>query len=99
MSRTLNPSCLAFWSSFSVAGRIFGGLGGLSVFFLGQSRIVFWPLRLYVSICEATHRFANDRPDWPSDPTIRPWLFASVGLGPLIAYAVLLCFWGTRDKE
>ncbi len=33
------------------------------------------------------------------DPTIRPWLFACVGLGPLIAFAVLLFFWGTREAR
>jgi MFS transporter, ACS family, hexuronate transporter len=34
-----------------------------------------------------------------ADPTIRPWLFAAVGLGPLIAFAALLLFWGTRPVE
>ncbi len=29
-------------------------------------------------------------------PTIRPYLFAVVGLGPLIAFFVLLLFWGKR---
>lgn len=32
-----------------------------------------------------------------ADPTIRPWLFASVGLGPMIAFAVLVLFWGQRE--
>ena len=31
-----------------------------------------------------------------NDPTIRPYLFAGVALGPLLAFAVLACFWGKR---
>ncbi len=31
-----------------------------------------------------------------ADPAIRPWLFAGVGFGPLIAFAVLIFFWGQR---
>jgi ACS family hexuronate transporter-like MFS transporter len=31
-----------------------------------------------------------------ADPTIRPYLFAATGLGPLIAFLVLLFFWGQR---
>jgi hypothetical protein len=34
-----------------------------------------------------------------ADPTIRPWLFAAVGLGPLIAFGVLTLFWGARPAE
>lgn len=30
------------------------------------------------------------------DPAIRPYLFAGVGFGPLIAFAVLALFWGKR---
>jgi ACS family hexuronate transporter-like MFS transporter len=30
-----------------------------------------------------------------ADPAIRPWLFAAVGLGPLIAFGVLTVFWRT----
>ena len=32
-----------------------------------------------------------------ADPTIRPWLFASVGFGPLIAFLVLFFCWGKRE--
>ena len=31
-----------------------------------------------------------------ADPSIRPWLFAAVGLGPLLAFAVIRLFWGRR---
>lgn len=30
------------------------------------------------------------------NPDIRPWLMAAVGLGPLLAFAVLALFWGRR---
>lgn len=33
------------------------------------------------------------------DPTIRPWLFAATGLGPIIAFAVIALFWGRRPGE
>jgi ACS family hexuronate transporter-like MFS transporter len=31
-----------------------------------------------------------------ANPDIRPWLFAGVGLGPLLAFAALVLFWGRR---
>ncbi len=31
-----------------------------------------------------------------ADPTIRPWLFATVGFGPLLAFAALALLWGKR---
>lgn len=31
-----------------------------------------------------------------ADPAIRPYLFAAVGLGPLLAFAALALFWGRR---
>lgn len=31
-----------------------------------------------------------------ADPTIRPYLFAAVGLGPILAFAALALFWGRR---
>lgn len=34
-----------------------------------------------------------------ADPTIRPYLFAGFGLGPLVAFAVLALFWGKRPTE
>jgi ACS family hexuronate transporter-like MFS transporter len=34
-----------------------------------------------------------------ADPTIRPWLFAATGLGPLLAFLVLLLLWGQRPAE
>ncbi len=34
-----------------------------------------------------------------SDPSIRPWLFAGVGFGPLIAFAVISLFWGRRPAD
>ena len=33
------------------------------------------------------------------DPTIRPYLFAAVGLGPLVAFLVLWLFWGQRPQQ
>lgn len=33
------------------------------------------------------------------DPTIRPYLFAAVGIGPLIAFAVLALCWGRRPGD
>jgi ACS family hexuronate transporter-like MFS transporter len=33
------------------------------------------------------------------NPTIRPYIFAGVGLGPLLAFAVLALFWGRRPVE
>lgn len=33
------------------------------------------------------------------DPTVRPWIFAAVGLGPLIAFLALFFFWGTREMQ
>jgi ACS family hexuronate transporter-like MFS transporter len=33
------------------------------------------------------------------DPTIRPYLFAAFGLGPLLAFVVLALFWGKRPTE
>jgi ACS family hexuronate transporter-like MFS transporter len=31
-----------------------------------------------------------------ANPDVRPWLFASVGLGPLLAFVALALFWGKR---
>jgi ACS family hexuronate transporter-like MFS transporter len=31
-----------------------------------------------------------------ADPQVRPYLFAATGLGPLLAFVVLLFFWGRR---
>lgn len=32
-----------------------------------------------------------------ADPTIRPWLFAAVGLGPLLGFAAIALLWGKRQ--
>jgi ACS family hexuronate transporter-like MFS transporter len=32
-----------------------------------------------------------------ADPTVRPWIFAAAGFGPLLAFFVLLLFWGKRS--
>jgi len=34
-----------------------------------------------------------------ADPAIRPWIFAATGLGPMLAFFVLLTLWGKRSTH